>query len=82
MVTINKSVVFLFQEAELCLVKHLPNILTLQRDLVKKFQNITELNFRTIADFLNSPRAGNGTTFYIKIVMLLLNSVFFEGWCS
>ena len=47
-----------FQEAELRLVKHLPDILTLQRDLVKKFQNTTELTFGTIAEFLDSQKAG------------------------
>uniref|UniRef100_A0A8C2ZVG6 RING-type E3 ubiquitin transferase n=1 Tax=Cyclopterus lumpus TaxID=8103 RepID=A0A8C2ZVG6_CYCLU len=36
---------FLHREAEFRMVKHLPDILTLQRDLVKKFQNITELTF-------------------------------------
>lgn len=48
----------LYQEAELRLVKNLPDILTLQRDLVKKFQNISDLSFGTIAEFLNSQKAG------------------------
>ncbi|XP_056432075.1 E3 ubiquitin-protein ligase rnf213-alpha-like [Gadus chalcogrammus] len=45
---------FLQREAQLRFVKFLPDILTLQKDLVKKFQNICDLPFRTIADFLNS----------------------------
>ncbi|KAF3846326.1 hypothetical protein F7725_003404 [Dissostichus mawsoni] len=49
---------FLHREAELRLVKHLPDILTLQRDLVKKFQNITELTCGTITEFLHSQKAG------------------------
>ncbi|XP_059932789.1 E3 ubiquitin-protein ligase rnf213-alpha-like isoform X2 [Gadus macrocephalus] len=45
---------FLQREAQLRFVKFLPDILTLQKDLVKKFQNISDLPFRTIADFFNS----------------------------
>ncbi|XP_029014016.1 E3 ubiquitin-protein ligase rnf213-alpha isoform X2 [Betta splendens] len=47
---------FLHREAELRLVKHLPDILTLQRDLVRKFQNITELTFDTIGEFLQNQK--------------------------
>lgn len=39
-------------------MKHLPDILTLQRDLVKKFQNVTELTCDTIEEFLHSQKAG------------------------
>ena len=39
-------------------MKFLPDILTLQKDLVKKFQNISDLPFRTIGDFLNSQKPG------------------------
>ncbi|MEQ2214151.1 hypothetical protein XENOCAPTIV_013477, partial [Xenoophorus captivus] len=45
-------------EAELRLVKYLPDILTLQKDLVKKFQNNTELACDTISEFLHSQKAG------------------------
>ncbi|XP_061892825.1 E3 ubiquitin-protein ligase rnf213-alpha-like isoform X2 [Entelurus aequoreus] len=34
---------FLNREAELRLVRHLPDILTLQKELVKKFQNLSEI---------------------------------------
>ncbi|XP_053231504.1 E3 ubiquitin-protein ligase RNF213-like isoform X2 [Podarcis raffonei] len=44
---------FLQKEAELKLVKFLPEILALQKDLVKRFQNISELEYQTIRDFLN-----------------------------
>lgn len=43
------------------MVKHLPDILTLQRELVKKFQNITDLTCGTIAEFLDGQKAGTGT---------------------
>lgn len=46
------------QEAELRLVKFLPDILALQRDLVKKFQNVMELQSGTIAQFLQTLKAG------------------------
>uniref|UniRef100_A0A674JMV9 RING-type E3 ubiquitin transferase n=1 Tax=Terrapene triunguis TaxID=2587831 RepID=A0A674JMV9_9SAUR len=45
---------FLQKEAELRLVKFLPDILALQRDLVKRFQNITDVEHRTIRDFDSS----------------------------
>uniref|UniRef100_A0A669EGJ6 RING-type E3 ubiquitin transferase n=1 Tax=Oreochromis niloticus TaxID=8128 RepID=A0A669EGJ6_ORENI len=45
---------FLHREAEIRLVKHLPEILALQRDLVKKFLNIAELTEGSIAEFLLS----------------------------
>lgn len=40
------------------LVKYLPDILALQRDLVKKFQNVMELQCGTIAQFLQNLKAG------------------------
>lgn len=39
-------------------MKFLPDILTLQKDLVKRFQNVTDLPFETIADFLHSQKTG------------------------
>lgn len=50
----------LFQDAELRLVRFLPDILVLQRDLVKKFQNVTDLTYSTIGEFLHSQKAGTG----------------------
>ncbi|XP_043383569.1 E3 ubiquitin-protein ligase RNF213 isoform X3 [Chelonia mydas] len=44
---------FLQKEAEMRLVKFLPDILALQRDLVKRFQNITDVEHRTIRDFVS-----------------------------
>lgn len=61
-----KLTLFLFlfrQEAELRLVKHLPDILTLQKDLVKKFQNNTELTYDTIAEFLHIHKGGIKRTY-------------------
>ncbi|EMP39294.1 hypothetical protein UY3_03467 [Chelonia mydas] len=49
---------FLQKEAELRLVKFLPDILALQRDLVKRFQNITDVEHRTIRDFVSKFHSG------------------------
>ncbi|XP_066472974.1 E3 ubiquitin-protein ligase RNF213 isoform X2 [Tiliqua scincoides] len=45
---------FLQKEAELRLVKFLPEILSLQKDLVRRFQNHPEVESCNIGDFLNS----------------------------
>ncbi|XP_018410444.1 PREDICTED: E3 ubiquitin-protein ligase RNF213-like [Nanorana parkeri] len=45
---------FLEKETELQMVKFLPDMLKLQKDLVKKFQNYKDINFKTIGDFLQS----------------------------
>ncbi|KAM9780063.1 E3 ubiquitin-protein ligase rnf213-alpha-like [Neosynchiropus ocellatus] len=62
---------FLHKEAELRLVQHLPDILMLQRDLVKKFQNQNELSFETIADFLQSQTVSLKAWFEKRINMFL-----------
>lgn len=49
---------FLFQEPELRLVKFLPEILALQRDLVRRFQNTTDVRHCSIRDFLEEPLSG------------------------
>ncbi|RXN17930.1 E3 ubiquitin-protein ligase RNF213-alpha-like protein [Labeo rohita] len=49
---------FLQREAELRLVRFLPDILVLQMDLVKKFQNMTDPTFKTIGGFLDSHKEG------------------------
>ncbi|XP_060108019.1 E3 ubiquitin-protein ligase RNF213-like [Heteronotia binoei] len=48
---------FLQKEAELRLVKFLPEILALQKELVKRFQNAVELEYHRISDFLHSLRS-------------------------
>ncbi|XP_066836382.1 E3 ubiquitin-protein ligase RNF213 isoform X3 [Anser cygnoides] len=48
---------FLQKETELRLVKTLPEILALQRDLVRQFQNTADVKRCTIRDFLNEPRS-------------------------
>ncbi|XP_068575114.1 E3 ubiquitin-protein ligase rnf213-alpha isoform X2 [Cebidichthys violaceus] len=65
---------FLHREAELRVVKHLPDILTLQRDLVKKFQNITELNCGTIAEFLHGQKAVSLKAWYEKYIQIFLTT--------
>ncbi|KAK1330749.1 hypothetical protein QTO34_008687 [Cnephaeus nilssonii] len=49
---------FLQKEAELRLVKFLPEILALQRDLVKWFQNVPEAEFQSIRGFIDSHGSG------------------------
>lgn len=41
-------------------MRFLPDILVLQRDLVKKFQNMADLNYSTIGEFLHCQKAGTG----------------------
>lgn len=55
---------FLFQETELRLVKFLPEILALQRDLVRQFQNTAEIKHCSIREFLREPHSGEKTTKY------------------
>ncbi|XP_053426621.1 E3 ubiquitin-protein ligase RNF213 isoform X2 [Nycticebus coucang] len=45
---------FLQKEAELGLVKFLPEILALQRDLVKQFQNVSQVEYSSIRSFISS----------------------------
>ncbi|XP_054544611.1 E3 ubiquitin-protein ligase RNF213 isoform X2 [Talpa occidentalis] len=45
---------FLQKEAELRLVKFLPEILALQRSLVKRFQNVPEVEYNSLRGFINS----------------------------
>ncbi|XP_077939881.1 E3 ubiquitin-protein ligase rnf213-alpha isoform X1 [Gasterosteus aculeatus] len=65
---------FLHREAEVRAVKHLPDILTLQRDLVKKFQNITELTCTTIAEFLQDQKAASLKARYEKYIQIFLTT--------
>ncbi|NWI95929.1 RN213 ligase, partial [Pitta sordida] len=46
---------FLQKEPELRLVKFLPEILALQRDLVRRFQNTAEIKHCSIKEFLSEP---------------------------
>ncbi|NXJ02988.1 RN213 ligase, partial [Psophia crepitans] len=46
---------FLQKETELRLVKFLPEILALQRDLVRRFQNTADVKHCSIRDFLSEP---------------------------
>ncbi|XP_068007364.1 E3 ubiquitin-protein ligase RNF213 isoform X3 [Melanerpes formicivorus] len=49
---------FLQKETELRLVKFLPEILALQRDLVRRFQNTAAVKQCSIKEFLNEPLSG------------------------
>ncbi|NWW84175.1 RN213 ligase, partial [Rhynochetos jubatus] len=48
---------FLQKEAELRLVKFLPEVLALQRDLVRRFQNTAGVEHCSIRDFLSEPHS-------------------------
>ncbi|XP_047657054.1 E3 ubiquitin-protein ligase rnf213-alpha isoform X2 [Tachysurus fulvidraco] len=65
---------FLQKEAELRLVTFLPDILALQRDLVKKFQNVMELQCGTIAQFLQNLKAESLITSYKKRINIFLST--------
>ncbi|KAK2833428.1 hypothetical protein Q5P01_017317 [Channa striata] len=65
---------FLHREAELRLVKHLPDILTLQKDLVKKFQNNSELTCDTIDEFLNNQKAASLKAWYERNIKIFLTT--------
>ncbi|XP_050829286.1 E3 ubiquitin-protein ligase RNF213-like isoform X2 [Serinus canaria] len=49
---------FLQKESELRLVKFLPEILALQKDLVRQFQNTAEIKDCSIKEFLREPHSG------------------------
>ncbi|KAM3672048.1 LOW QUALITY PROTEIN: E3 ubiquitin-protein ligase RNF213-like [Ammospiza maritima maritima] len=49
---------FLQKESELRLVKFLPEILALQKDLVRQFQNTAEIKDCSIGEFLREPHSG------------------------
>ncbi|XP_058848399.1 E3 ubiquitin-protein ligase rnf213-alpha-like isoform X1 [Acipenser ruthenus] len=63
---------FLQKEAELKLVKFLPDLLDLQRDLVKKFQNVTDLMHGSISDFIQSQQAASLREWYEKRIQIFL----------
>ncbi|XP_010872579.2 E3 ubiquitin-protein ligase rnf213-alpha isoform X2 [Esox lucius] len=65
---------FLQKEAELRLVKFLPDILELQRDLVKRFQNVGELTCGSIAEFIQSQKAASLTAWYEKRIKIFLTT--------
>ncbi|ELK12270.1 RING finger protein 213 [Pteropus alecto] len=66
---------FLQKEAELRLVKFLPDILALQKSLVKRFQNVPEVVYQTIRDFISSHTSdGLKQLFHDRI------SVFLSTW--
>ncbi|XP_069619694.1 E3 ubiquitin-protein ligase RNF213 isoform X2 [Ranitomeya imitator] len=57
---------FLENEAELKMVKFLPGILSLQKDLVKRFQNCRAIEHETIQDFIRSIHSGGAQSLMKK----------------
>ncbi|XP_063053951.1 E3 ubiquitin-protein ligase rnf213-alpha [Engraulis encrasicolus] len=64
---------FLQREPELRLVRYLPDILMLQRDLVKKFQNSPDLTVGTIRQFLQGQATG-GSEWYKRHIDIFLRT--------
>ncbi|XP_061604346.1 E3 ubiquitin-protein ligase rnf213-alpha isoform X4 [Phyllopteryx taeniolatus] len=62
---------FLNKEAELRLVRHLPDIVSLQKGLLKQFLNVTQDSCGTIAEFLSS-LTGSSRTWYGKHINTFL----------
>uniref|UniRef100_A0A5F8GPQ3 Ring finger protein 213 n=1 Tax=Monodelphis domestica TaxID=13616 RepID=A0A5F8GPQ3_MONDO len=67
---------FLQKERELRLVKFLPEILSLQRDLVKRFQNVSDVEYNTIRGFLISHYHSEG----LKLSLQKQIEVFLSTW--
>ncbi|XP_063784592.1 E3 ubiquitin-protein ligase RNF213 isoform X2 [Pseudophryne corroboree] len=59
---------FLEKEAELQMVKFLPGILSLQKELVKRFQNSSNINHKTINDYIESINSGGARLTFKKCV--------------
>ncbi|XP_057717215.1 E3 ubiquitin-protein ligase rnf213-alpha-like isoform X2 [Corythoichthys intestinalis] len=68
---------FLNKEAKLRLVKHLPDIVSLQKALLKQFLNVTQVSYGTIAQFLNSQTVSLRTWYekHIKIFLTTWNQL-------
>ncbi|XP_006869704.1 PREDICTED: E3 ubiquitin-protein ligase RNF213 [Chrysochloris asiatica] len=63
---------FLQKEAELRLVRFLPEILNLQRNLVKRFQNVPEVEFESLRSFIDSHNSdGLKQVFHNRITIFL-----------
>ncbi|CAO2646302.1 E3 ubiquitin-protein ligase RNF213 [Lemmus lemmus] len=65
---------FLQKEAELRLVKFLPEILALQRDLVKRFQNVSEAEHRSIRGFISSHQSDGLRKLYHDRITVFLST--------
>ncbi|XP_076856258.1 E3 ubiquitin-protein ligase rnf213-alpha-like isoform X2 [Brachyhypopomus gauderio] len=65
---------FLQKEPEFRLVRFLPDILTLQRNLVKKFQNHPDLISGTIKDFIDKQTSATLKSWYTKRIQIFLSS--------
>uniref|UniRef100_A0A4W2FDE0 E3 ubiquitin-protein ligase RNF213-like n=1 Tax=Bos indicus x Bos taurus TaxID=30522 RepID=A0A4W2FDE0_BOBOX len=66
---------FLQKEAELRLVKFLPEVLELQRNLVKRFQNVSEVEYKSIRSFISSHHSDG-----LKKLALSRITIFLSTW--
>ncbi|XP_072522974.1 E3 ubiquitin-protein ligase rnf213-alpha-like isoform X2 [Salminus brasiliensis] len=65
---------FLQKEAEFRIIRFLPDILALQRKLVKTFQNLPDLCSGTIREFIDKQSSGSLRSWYEKRINLFLSS--------
>ncbi|XP_064171477.1 E3 ubiquitin-protein ligase rnf213-alpha-like isoform X2 [Anguilla rostrata] len=65
---------FLHKEPELSLVRFLPEILALQRELVKKFQNAPDVTCSTIHEFIQGLTAASLKTWYETRIKIFLKT--------
>ncbi|XP_035253685.1 E3 ubiquitin-protein ligase rnf213-alpha-like isoform X3 [Anguilla anguilla] len=65
---------FLHKEPELRLVRFLPEILALQRELVKKFQNAPDVTCSTIHEFIQGLTAASLKTWYETRIKIFLKT--------
>ncbi|KAM4663579.1 E3 ubiquitin-protein ligase RNF213-like [Discoglossus pictus] len=65
---------FLEKESELRMVKFLPDILNLQKELVKRFQNHRDMDNQTIKDFLASIRSDGARYVFEKRIEIFIST--------
>ncbi|XP_075850113.1 E3 ubiquitin-protein ligase RNF213 isoform X2 [Microcebus murinus] len=65
---------FLQKEAELGLVKFLPEILALQRSLVKQFQNVPQVEYNSIRSFISSQNSDGLRQLFQERITLFLST--------
>nr|XP_045015373.1 E3 ubiquitin-protein ligase RNF213 [Jaculus jaculus] len=65
---------FLQKEAELRLVKFLPEILALQRDLVKRFQNVSDVEYHSIRGFISSHSSAGLRQLFLDRITIFLST--------
>nr|XP_025855696.1 E3 ubiquitin-protein ligase RNF213 isoform X5 [Vulpes vulpes] len=65
---------FLQKEAELRLVRFLPEILALQRDLVRRFQNASDADYQSIRSFISSHQGDGLKQLFHRRIQIFLST--------